>query len=360
MRKTKCLYPEGASPEGMVSASQIQCWMSCGKRWEYSYLEGLSPRVERPYLTMGKLCHVGMHAAMARLWLAQREGEADPESPVGMEVLAREGATAIREEYTAYMSGIDYLQEELPEFERLLADALDVFGQALGEFDPLRWEVLTVYDGEEELPALELHFKVPCAGSKGLHGYIDAVLRDRETGYAWCVDYKFRSQLQADDEEAFNIQNAIYMRACRRMGLDVVGTLTWQHLNVPASDPQLTKGGVSRARIRTTWERYRKFVQDHGFDPADYAEMEEKLSDVEWFRETREYRSDDTVREIWDQIVVPAAWGVRRSSKGGNRRAMFPWNCRGCQFRELCQAELRGYDADDVRQRQYTRKEHRK
>ena len=95
-------------------------------------------------------------------------------------------------------------------------------------------------------------------------------------------------------------------------------------------------------------------------DPADYAEMEGKLADVEWFRETYELRAPDTVRAIWDEVVVPAAWGVRRSSKGGSRRSMFPWNCRGCQFRELCQAELRGYDADDVRQRQYTRKEHRK
>ena len=273
--------------------------------------------------------------------------------------MADVGMARIREEYGRYLEGMELLPEELPEFEQRLNDALAVFEQALAEFDPTRWEVLTVVDGGQERPALELHFLIPCAGSEGLHGYVDAILRDRETGHAWCVDYKFRSQLQADDEEAFNIQNAIYMRACRRMGLDVVGTLTWQHLNVPASDPQLTKGGVSRARIRTTWERYRRFVQDHGLDPADYAEMEEKLADVEWFRETREYRSDDTVREIWDQIVVPAAWGVRRSSKGGNRRAMFPWNCRGCQFRELCQAELRGYDADFVRQSQYVRKEHR-
>lgn len=360
MRKTKCLYPEGASPEGMVSASQIQCWMACGKRWEYSYLEGLSPRVERPYLTMGKLCHVGMHAAMERLWMAQRENLLDPEYPVGIDVLAREGEAAIREEHARYMEGIDYLQEELPEFERLLADALDVFGQALGEFDPLRWEVLTVYDGEGELPALELHFKVPCAGSKGLHGYVDAILRDRETGHAWCVDYKFRSQLEDPEEEQFSLQNAVYMRACERMGVDVVGTLTWQHLNRPAAWPALTKGGVSRARIRTTWARYREFVKAQGLDPADYAEMEEKLADVEWFREVYEHRSPETVRRVWDEVVVPAAWGIRRSAKGGNRRALFPWNCRGCQFRDLCQAELRGYDAGDVRQRQYTRKEHRK
>lgn len=360
MRKTKCLYLEGAPPEGMVSATQLQSWMACAKRWEYGYLEGLSPRVERPYLTMGKLCHVGFHAAMERLWLAQRENLLDPEYPVGPEVLAREGETAIREEHARYMEGIDYLQEELPEFECLLADALDVFGQALGEFDPLRWEVLTVCDGHEELPALELHFRVPCAGSKGLHGYVDAILRDRETGHAWCVDYKFRSQLEDPDEEQFSLQNAVYMRACERMGVDVAGTLTWQHLNRPAAWPALTKGGVSRARIRTTWARYREFVEAQGLDPADYAEMEQKLADVEWFREVYEHRSPETVRRVWDEVVVPAAWGVRRASKGGSRRSMFPWNCRGCQFRELCQAELRGYDADDVRQRQYTRKEHRK
>lgn len=350
MRKTRCLYPEGASPEGMVSATQLQSWMACAKRWEYGYLEGLTPRVERPYLTMGKLCHVGFEAAMRHAWMVGR-GEA---TGGDLRALTVVGEARIREEHDRYLSGVDLLPEELPEFGWLLADALDVFGQALGEFDPLRWEVLTVYDGGEELPALELHFKVPCAGSKGLHGYLDAVLRDRETGYAWCVDYKFRSQLEDPDEEQFNLQNAIYMRACKRMGIDVAGTLTWQHLNCPAAWPALTKGGVSRARIRTTWARYREFVEAQGLDPADYAEMEQKLADVEWFREVYEHRSPETVRRVWDEVVVPAAWGVRRASKGGNRRALFPWNCRGCQFRELCQAELRGYDADEIRAREFT------
>lgn len=359
MRKTRCLYPKGTSPEGMVSVSQIQCWMSCGKRWEYSYLEGLAPRVERPYLTIGKLCHVGMQAAMERLWLCQRERGGDPLYPVTVDDLAREGAYAIREEHARYMDGIDFLPEELPGFEQVRDDALAVFDQALREFDPLRWEVLTVHDGHEDLPAVELHFKVPCPGSKGLHGYIDAILRDRESGQVWCTDYKFRSQLQDDEEESFNLQNAVYMWACHRMGIEVTGTQTWQHFNRPAADPALTKGGVSRARIRTTWDHYRRFVEERGLDPADYAEMEEKLADVEWFRATLEYRNADTVRRIWDGIVVPASWGIRRAAMGGNRRALFPWNCRGCQFRELCQAELRGYDADFVRGSQYTRKAHR-
>ena len=78
VRKTRCLYPEGASPEGMVSATQLQSWMACGKRWEYGYLEGLAPRVERPYLTIGKMCHIGFYAAMKRLWEYRRDVRSDP------------------------------------------------------------------------------------------------------------------------------------------------------------------------------------------------------------------------------------------------------------------------------------------
>lgn len=357
MMKTKYLYPEGVSPEGMVSVTQLQGWMACAKRWEYGYLEGLAPRVERPYLTIGKLCHAGFEAAMRHAWMVERGAVAGGD----LRALIGVGEARIREEYDRYLSGVDLLPEELPEFQQRLQGALTVFGQALAEFDPARWEVLTVAGGDGQgRPALELHFLVPCAGSKGLHGYVDAILRDRETGHAWCVDYKFRSQLEDPEEEQFSLQNAVYMRACERMGVDVVGTLTWQHLNVPAANPALTKSGVSRARVRTTWARYRAFVEQQGLDPADYAEMEEKLADVEWFRETYELRSPETVRAIWNQVVVPASWGVHRASKSGGRRSMFPWNCRGCQFRDLCQAELRGYDADDVRQRQYTRKERRK
>lgn len=359
MRRTRCLYPEGTSPEGMVSASQIQCWMACGKRWEYSYLEGLAPRMERPYLTMGKLCHLGFQRAMERLWEAQRAGMFDPAYPIGVDDLIDVGERAMNEEFARYLDGIDYLPEEAPEFEQLRWDSLFVFEQALREFDPLRWEVLTVNDGGQERPALELHFKVPCPGSKGLHGYIDAILRDRESGQVWCTDYKFRSQLQDDEEESFSLQNAVYMHACRRMGIEVTGTQTWQHLNKPAADPALTKGGVSRARIRTTWDHYRRFVEEQGLDPADYAEMEEKLADVEWFRATLEYRNADTVRRIWDEVVVPASWGIRRAARGGNRRALFPWNCRGCQFRELCQAELRDYDADYIRKASFVQKDRR-
>lgn len=353
MRKTKCLYPEGASPEGMVSASQIQSYMSCAKKWEYVYMQGLTPRVERSYLTIGKLCHRGMEAAMTARWN-------DPDMDIDM--LEGCGLSAMSDMFDDYMESIEYLVEERPEFDKIRTDAVRVFIQSLREFDPLKYEVLTVTrDGVEE-PALELHFCIPCSRTNGLHGYIDAILREVDTGHVWCTDYKFRRSLSPDEEEQFNIQNAIYSKACSDMGIDITGTMTWQHSNVPASVPKVNKdGSLSKAKIKTTWDVYLQCIEELGLDPSDYAEMEQKLADNEFWRATKEYRNPDTVYNIWNRIVVPMADAIslRRNSDGGNAMSMYPWNCKMCQFTSLCQAELRGYDVDFIKASEYTQKKHR-
>ena len=361
-RDTKFLFDEGTmTPEGMVSVSQVQQWLRCNRAWQYGYAEGLTTRVDRPYLTIGKLCHRGFEAAMVLSWLCDH-ASSDGGVTATFDQMLEAGLSAVQTGWREHMGAVEFNDEEIPVQEDLLHDAEAVFSQALADFGPERWEVQTVVRHGEETPALELHFRVPCSGSKGLHGYIDAVLRDRETGHVWCVDYKFRSQLAPDDEERFNLQNAVYSHACARMGIDVTGTCTWQHSNRPATEPRLLKdGSVSRAKVRTTWPLYRRFLLEHGQDPEDYSEMEEKLRDVELSRATFEYRNELTVRSVWREVVVPAAYGIRRSYRKDVRKipAMFPWNCKGCAFQELCQAELRGYDADYVRETQFVRKERR-
>lgn len=358
MKKTKCLFDERKqTPEGMVSVSQLQSFMSCSKKWEYGYIENLTPRIERPYLSIGKLCHKGMQTAMQYAWKE------------GIDVRDRwfiwrvAGIEAMQEEFDEYMNSVSLLDQEIPEFKKMLDDAIDVFSQAYEEFQPWRYRVLTVVDPSgKEIPALELHFVVPCAGSKGLHGYIDAILEDTVTGFVWCTDYKFRKSLSPDDDEAVNIQNAVYTRACAKMGIDITGTMTWQHLNTPAAAPSVLKNGtVSRAKIKTTWVKYAECVVDAGGDPEDYREeMEEKLSDIEWFRPTYEYRNKETVERMWNQCVVPAARAIQkaRNPKTVKYRSLYPWNCKMCQYRSLCQAELRDYDAQYIRSTEYVVRSH--
>lgn len=356
--KTRYLFDESQSRSGMVSVSQIQTFLSCKKKWEYNYIENLRPRVERSYLTIGKLCHVGMQHAMRGLWAKDHELLEIKGDPI--KYVTEAAVNAIRLEYDGYICNTDLLDEEMPDMEQMLHDAVSVFRQAFQEFEPWKYEVLTIKRGGELLPALELHFKVPCPPTKGLHGYIDAILKDRETGFTWCVDYKFRKSLSPDDDEAYNIQNAVYAYACGKMGIPITGTMTWQHLNTPAADPQVLKDGkISRARIKTTWEHYERFCREHGQDPTAYAEeMQSKLSDIEWFRATLEYRNEQTINEIWNSCVKPVAKAIKAaySKNANNYRSLYPWNCKMCQFQSLCQAELRDYDADAIREREYNKR----
>lgn len=360
MKQTKYLFDEKKmTPEGMVSVSQLQTFLSCRKKWEYNYIEGLKPRVERSYLTIGKLCHKGMQTAMQELW--KRQQNKGGGSTNWFEEVRNFGLSAMRIEFDAYMVATSLLDEEIPDVEQVLADAESVFCQAFEEFEPWKYEVITLCDKGHPIPALELHFRVPCPPTKGLHGYIDAILKDRETGFVWCTDYKFRKSLSPDEDEAFNIQNAVYAYACQKMGVDITGTMTWQHVNTPAAEPGILKDGkISRAKIKTTWAKYEQFCVDHGQDPQDYyLEMEEKLRDIEWCRATLEYRNPETINRIWKECVVPVAKQVKvaHGKKAVNFRSLYPWNCRvGCPYQSICQAELRDYDVDAIREREYTKR----
>lgn len=361
MKNTKCLYDESQAPVGMVSVSQLQTFLSCPKKWEYGYIEEITPRVERSFLTIGKLCHKGMQVAMQTLWELGENAQHYQKSEV-MQTLYTKAIEAINDAYRAYMDEVPHLDEEIPDLEQMKLDAHAVFIQALEEFDPLKYEVVTLQKDGGLIPALELHFLVPCAGSKGLHGYIDAILKDRETGFVWCTDYKFRKSLSPDDEEAFNIQNSVYSWACHKMNIPITGTMTWQHCNTPAAEPTLLKDGkVSRSKIKTTWGQYKAFCFRNGINPDAYEEeMKPKLDEIEWYRATYEYRNLETIRTIWKECVVPAsrAIGRARNPKNKKNRSLYPWNCKMCQYQSLCQAELRGYDADAIRAREYTKRSH--
>lgn len=350
MKQTKYLFDESKmTPEGMISVSQLQTFLSCRKKWEYGYIEGLKPRVERSYLTIGKLCHKGMQIAMWQMW----EGTDWQDAMLV-------GTEAMREEHQRYYTETPMLDEELPEFDQMYRDAVSVFRQAFEEFEPWKYEVVTLCDKGRPIPALELHFKVPCPPTRGLHGYIDAILRDKETGFVWCTDYKFRKSLAPDEDESFNIQNCVYAYACQKMGVEITGTMTWQHVNTPAADPAILKDGkVSRAKIKTTWEHYKDFCINNHIDTSPYElEMKEKLRDIEWYRATLEYRNPGTIDRIWKECVVPVAKQVRAAhgKKADNFRSLYPWNCKMCQYQSLCQAELRNHDAEFIRVTEYTRR----
>lgn len=338
----------------MLSASQILQFLKCRKAWHYSYKQNLTTRVERPYLTIGKLCHIGMQYAFREKYRQDITDNYNEASCICI------GKHKILKEFNKHLSENCFLEEEIPALRQLEYDSEIIFERTFKSMNAENIEVVTIGD----IPALELHFKIPITNTstKWLHGYIDAILRDKETNETWIVDYKFRKSLAEADDEMYNIQNAIYMYAAKYLNVDVVGSMTYQSLNQAPAIPALNKNGtVSRAKIKTDWDTYKAFLELNSQDPADYQEeMIPKLLEIEWFRPIKEFRNEQTLHKIWKEVIVQSSDQIFKAYKAKTDKtclkSMYPFNCKMCQFTQLCQAELRLYDVEYLKTTVYTQK----
>lgn len=364
------IFPHDEIFENALSISQIIQHSKCRRAWKYSYVDGLAKKYERTYLTKGKLAHSGMQAAMLLKyhsdtgWRYCTDEGIEYVENVDMDALLAIGRMRILHDYNEYIESLNLGDPEqfdeqtcdlMDELERMYAEAIVVFQRTLVDFQPDKWEILTI----EGYPAIELHFALPIRGMKWMHGFIDLVARERETNQIWELDWKFKSSLSSEEDEVFNIQNSVYCRALKKAGVDVTGSITFQSLNIPPTAPNINKNGtISRAKIRITWPEYAMFCQEHGQDPDLYQEeMEPKLADVAWTRPIREYRSDFMMNNIWENVVQSVAYEI--ASKRKNKRyppAIGPMNCKGCAYMALCQGELRGYDTDFILNSEYVSK----
>lgn len=339
---SKYLVKENEKLNGVMSVSQIITFLKCQKQWEYSYIHELTKRVEKPYFTIGRLCHYGMQGA----WTAHHAGKS-------IEECIENGYKYMENYFEEYINTNVLLEEELTILEEIYNDSKSIFKNAFINFNPEEYEVYEVYN---KTPAIELHFKIPIKRTKGFHGFIDLIVKHKKTGQIWIVDYKFRSSLAQDEDEAYNMQNAVYSKACDYLKIPYTGSMTYQHLNIPPAIPNINKDGtISRAKIRTTWEVYEKICVENGQDPLKYKEeMVEKLSSIEWNRKTLEYRSKSMLDRMWDLLIEPTSkklYNIKNNkAKNGIYTfiSMYPINCKMCQYNELCQADLRGYDTENI------------
>lgn len=323
-----------------LSYSQMAVFLRCRRQWEYLYRDRVVPQRDHPSLTIGSLAHQGM----AAYWLAHWENGNEPVDPGVGEVAIREA-----------VEGQDILMEgdDFDVFGELVETAIEVYRRALAKFRPERWVVVAI-GGR---PAVEIRFAIPLVRGVPMQGYIDLVAEDREAGGVWQIDWKFVSTLSDRDDELYNLQSVIYQWALLRMGVSTVGSLTFRAINSRSSTPKVNKNGtISRAAIRISWPEYAKFCLDNSQDPENYrAEMEPKLSEIIWTREAREYRSETTLRELWESEIRGTAHEILKQQTR-YPRTISPMTCRSCAYQSLCHGELRGYDVEGIRAMEYKNK----
>jgi hypothetical protein len=181
-----------------VTASMIRAWKSCRRRFWFSYIEQLRPRVAARPLTFGRVVH-----DLLADYLRGRD------LPTSHE--------AFRELYASEEEWRLALEEMGPQKALIAVES---------------WGEWVMYDallqGMDVLD-VEVEFKVNCGYAKRLAGKMDGLARLRVSGREVLAILEHKTASNPDDNYLHRLlwddQATAYIYAAREMGLDVEGIL---------------------------------------------------------------------------------------------------------------------------------------
>lgn len=308
---------QGYNPKEFKLSYSAMAQATCLYRFHLRYVRGVEKIYPSQPLQVGQFIHAGLAAF-------NTTGRIE------------DGKRAIINVFGAWRLKANPVDDELSTALQNLEDAKNIFERTAQYQSTLGWTTAVIPDTGEL--AVELKLDVPLRNWKGFTGFCDLVIKDRQANL-WVVDYKSRAAIQPDENEEYNAQLAIYQYMLKKQyGLDVVGTITFQiRREVPKQPKRNKDGSMSRAACATDWPTYKQALIDVELDPADYADMQEKLNEREYFRLSTLYRSPETLTGLWD-MVQRQAWNI--SAVKHPIRNMTGTHCLSCWAKEWCVGEL--------------------
>jgi hypothetical protein len=172
-------------------------------------------------------------------------------------------------------------------------------------------------------PMVEARLEWSLPGWKGFLGFADLVAKHKPTGRVLVLDWKTRETFSGDDSEIFNMQFLLYSYVLSKMGVHVDGSLLVEAKPTPPKRaPRVIRedvGGIDGVRISIDGR----------------------------FRSTPTFRSRTFLEAGWKDFCTQAK--VIASIKGTEvYRSMSEFNCKSCEFKQLCMGELNGYDTEHI------------
>lgn len=298
----------------LLRYSAIASYLKCPKAYEYAWTRQLQKNTINYKMLFGTLFHRGMEA----YWKSE---------PIIKSI--EECASAFVDSSTP-----DY---EICAIDELKERVIPLVDSAIHFFDCDKYISL----------GAELAIEQDTKDGQGFQGHVDVLLQEKETGDVWVVDYKTRERFKDENEEQYNYQLSLYEFVLAKKHPQMRGSMVWEVSNKTFETPKILKNGtVSKALISTTWDRYKKFVEDCGLNVGDYLEMRSKLSQNEWFSNIKLFKTKAQLQNTFDDTVQII--DRVHSHNGDFYRNMTPGNCSWCDFKELCRADLDGRDTSDL------------
>lgn len=315
-----------------VSHSEIKLARKCPKAHDYKYRQSLRKKKPNRAPFIGTILHEMLHA-----WVMARILDTYNNDP--WKVLAK---------YTKQYDSL--FQGEKEEFGDIPATCEAIFEGYLR-----RWKG----DGFQ-YEASEVEFTTQLTKKIRLKGIIDKIVVDKN-GRRYVLDHKFHKVLPGPEERYADIQTLLYFWGWNQEhGRDQqLDGILWDYgrMKAPAI-PQLLAGGglTKRANIDTDVYTYRATIRENGLPEKPYADLLKKLEGKErtfFERVPLPAPSRQLVEMVVEDARATAVIHQTLSQAGVAPRSMSGFNCKTCDFRSLCEAEVRGLDSAFVRKRDY-------
>lgn len=315
-----------------LSYSDITRHQRCPKSYEYSVVRNLQRKRRNINLTKGAYAHELLMA----VYLALRSGE-DP-------WLALDTRHAELDAETLTI----VLDDDILTADDLLEEAYELVFRYLTEHpEDLTWTVLHV----EETFEVELDGEVVTFTP-------DLVIQD-DRG-VWVVDHKTTSRMPDGQVGLGDYQAMLYSAAMREIFVDFRGFIFNRLRKKVPTQPRLTKTGVKRVadvgRIDTTYEILRDFILENAPELMDDETHRRRLAELRdqdrfFFREYV-FTTDEMAQEMLADTQQTIRDIRFHEDSGRYPRILLPYagakECSNCEFLDLCVAELRGYNTENV------------
>lgn len=369
-----------------ISWSLIQTFLSCPRKFELSYLEGLSrASADQFNLKLGSAFHAGLEAALRLVVsgvIVNNENLIDAAVAAAV-AWVRDDAISGKQVYNksadAFEPDTKYYQM-MAEVRNLVPPLLTyhIPLMGIGRYIPVtKGEVLgyiqadeqirnaDIYGTEELLElALEWKFKFPIGNDNFVTGMIDAVLLDQETGELVIVDWKTRGVFPNDNLALVDGQVHLYAAILNKMGANITRVAMWQFstkLPSPASiSAKNHRPNTGAASYDTTWD-YWVATLPPNISPEKYeAEMKPKLKQPEDYqRIVWGVVTDVSTDMMMDNVMATLhAIETMKNNKFGFPAVLGSNACKWCDFLPLCANTFRyGGDATELIERDYVRTE---
>lgn len=314
----------------VVSWSRLKLWRRCHKAYDYRYNQRLARKKPSVPLIRGTILGEMINA------MAVKGSKVTPESV--LEKYYRKYRKLFKQEREIYGDLIDECRRIFEGYRKFWKD------------DPL------IFERTEALVTVDLSPDIRFIG------YIDKIARDKRD-MRWVLDHKSHRSLPNEEVRFSDLQTVFYVWAWNtQYPRESVSGIVWDYLRTkPPTIPEVLKDGSlsQRKNMDTDYDTYMRAIRENNLDPKDYRETLKRLEGSE----SHFYRRvplPHPPQSMIDQIVKEArdtATEIMELGEVLHDRNMGK-DCAWCDFRDICQAELRGLDADFIRKAHYTIREH--